>query len=135
MGPGRPPKRRRNITGLRNQPREAATASAEAIDPDSHPPSPHNLDDESGDSQAELRMFFDSTRFIFAGDGDGFDTDSDVEEDFESEDWDSDELREKMVALAMDHGDDFSDEDWLPRELRRKKKKTGVDAACSTDPG
>ena len=39
-----------------------------------------------------------------------------------SEDWEDEDLQERMFKLAVNEGDDPSDEDWLPYELKKKKK-------------
>ncbi|KAF9461685.1 hypothetical protein BDZ94DRAFT_1310317, partial [Collybia nuda] len=72
---------------------------------------------------ADLHMYLDSTRFIIADDDDGFESNSDLEEGEEGEDWETKDLQERLVNLAKEQGDDPTDEDWLPRELRKKKQK------------
>lgn len=145
MGRGRPPKRPRNINGLRNQPRNSspsghrdrlpcARSPVDAAGPDipslnTNLRSPDNAqsDDSDSDDGADLGNCHGCTRSsrAFTEGADGWDSDSEMEQESECEpDWEDDTLCERMVDLAMNEGDNLHDEDWLPRNLKRKRRKT-----------
>jgi len=75
--------------------------------------------------EQELGFHPDSTRFCIEDDNAGIESDSEVEETFDCEDWDDEELWENMTVLVVNVGDDPLDEDWVPPELKKKKQRTG----------
>ena len=130
MARGRPRKHTRNTTGLRNQSTQSSVPklpNGEHLGNDIEPAGaqvPRNSHDPSSSDkpERELGLHLDSTRFLINDDDAGMESDSDVEELSSGEDWDDEDLQERMFKLAMNEGDDPSDEDWLPYELKKKKK-------------
>lgn len=134
MTRGRPPKRPRNITGLRNQPARSC---------ESHPLNPeypiNRNTDPTGDSNSheaptgspndqpeqELGLHPDSTRLPINHENTGIELDSSVEELSECAEGDDKGLQKNTPKLAVDRRDDSSDEDWLPSELKKKKQRIG----------
>ncbi|KAG6901819.1 hypothetical protein C0995_007618, partial [Termitomyces sp. Mi166 len=49
---------------------------------------------------------------------------TEMEEFKDDQDWDNEDLTEKLIETACELGDDPNDEDWLLQELRKKKRKT-----------
>ncbi|KAF8522028.1 hypothetical protein JB92DRAFT_3141090 [Gautieria morchelliformis] len=122
MARGRPPKCRRNITGLRNQGGEPSGTDLPNVEPPANHPSDGPSPSDQPDEDEGLQLHLDSTRVLMDNDEAGIESGSEVEEMSELGDWDDEELQEKMYMLAVNIGDDPSDEDWIPPELRPKKK-------------
>ena len=110
MARGRRPKRIRSTTGLRNN-SSVLTATP-----------PRELSPDGWSEAASVGVYFDSTRLIIDEDDAGCESDLDVDDIFECEDWEDEGLRDNMYLLAVREGDDPSDEDWLPPGLHTKKK-------------
>ena len=121
MARGRPPKRRRNITGLRNQAGEPSGTDLPNVDPLTTHPTDASPSDQPKEDEG-LRLHPDSAKFVIDNDDAGVESRSEVEEMSDVEDWDDEELQEKMYMLAVNTGDDPTDEDWLPPGLQPKKK-------------
>jgi hypothetical protein len=124
MAWGRPSKHARNTSGLRNKskgslvtPAPVPETAVENLDLS------HDSRESSPDDHYDVGMYFDSTRPIVGNDDAGCESDIDVDEVFESKEWEDEELRDNMCLLAVQEGDDPSDEDWFPPGLRRKKKQ------------
>ncbi|KAG5651091.1 hypothetical protein H0H81_009867 [Sphagnurus paluster] len=134
MPAGRPRKRPRDTSGLRNQKKQHA--QDELTDQDNHGLRLDNDSvDGSGAAEAEQGVFSDAGmdfELLWERDelleGEEMDPgpESDVEElsDYEFE-WDDEELQENLIDFAEMHGDDPEDEDWHPNLHAKKKKKTG----------
>src|SRR5271168_1502740 len=120
-------KKTRNITGLRNQGKEAAHVHAVMQDgtgTDSAHCNDDNEDDE--DSHWVPRTQLDSLKPIW--DKDGTSDEEERNDDPASEccepNWETDMNNEglqvrMMMVVAMNYDDDAGDEDWTPESLRR----------------
>jgi len=134
---------KRNISGLRNQPK-ATAPEPDTVDECQHEAQPSNVAEPSRDgTEGDQRELVG----VEPGDDDMDDKDSDVDEKWDTHlrlgstkpCWDEDsedeyigevgcgmedianeEFQAKMVALAVELGDDPRDEDWIPESLRRK---------------
>ncbi|PCH35563.1 hypothetical protein WOLCODRAFT_156264 [Wolfiporia cocos MD-104 SS10] len=106
-----PSKHKRNITGLKNQCIKSPAApvpSTEAL-----------VEDDSAD-EWEPQLHHDSLKPAFLMEGQ--DSKSDVEEESDWEDLESEDFLQYMVEMAEEAGDDPRDEDWVPDAQRRGKK-------------
>lgn len=115
MARGRPPKRPRNTSGLKqNQPKPAEDTRQDR----QRSPSPS----EEGDGPGILD---DSLRVVINANQDGEAPDSDLEEISDCENEADEVLRDRMCEMAFDLGDeDSGDEEWVPGH-RRKKRAVG----------
>lgn len=125
MARGRPPKHARNTSGLRNKSKGSLVTPTPVPETAVENLNLSHLHDsrESSPDGYNVGMYFDSTRPIVGNDDAGCESDLDVDEVFESEEWEDEELRDNMSLLAVQEGDDPSDEDWFPPGLRRRKKQ------------
>jgi hypothetical protein len=101
-------KQKRNVTGLRNQPKKTHETLS-------------NTEDE--DEGWNTRMRFESLRPCWEMDSDGSENENEDEQYLE-EDWSGFHvagLQEKMMIFAINCGDDPRDEDWVPRRKMEKK--------------
>ncbi|EDR04366.1 uncharacterized protein LACBIDRAFT_330618 [Laccaria bicolor S238N-H82] len=124
---GRPPKKKRNISGLKNQPAPSVIPIPSAIgesagkNADKHYPSanPGELlpDDEEQDDQPPQDMK------DLASSEQEDDPDSDFESDHEWKGLTSRELGKKLAELSCEIDEDPNDMDWIPYRLRRLKGK------------
>lgn len=125
---GRPPKAsKKNLAGLRNQPRALASDSSCSASRNASPSS-SALEGELGDRVivhgAGFQVRFDSLRVSWEDEDQGWE--SDVDEDIEdTEDiWEREELTPAIVKLI--EAEDEHDGDWLPSHLRwAELRKTG----------
>ncbi|EDR10094.1 uncharacterized protein LACBIDRAFT_325694 [Laccaria bicolor S238N-H82] len=123
-------KQKKNITGLRNQPKTAShikdnvtVATAPA-----HPVTHADVDDQSDNDEGwDPHVRLDSNRPCW--DSDDEEKDSEDEADVEDEvieagedGWRSESLQVGLMVLAIEIGDDPRDEDWIPEAVRRKHK-------------
>jgi len=115
---GRPPKKKRNISGLRNQPKiytvdnpltpifESAEPEVDGDCDDINHSLPHDIKDLASSEQED---------------------DGDLDSDFESDDeWKgltSIDLGKRLAALSCKIDNDDEDQDWIPYKLRRQKGK------------
>ena len=119
MPRGRPPNKKRNISGLKNQPAssdirlppilESAEQNADNYDT----PCPHS-DEEEDQHKQDMKDFASSEQED--------DLDSEFESDHEWKGLTSTELGKKLAVLSCDI-DDTNDADWIPYKLRRQKGK------------
>jgi hypothetical protein len=127
MTRGRPSKRARNITGLRNQHQPAVSHLPNEERPTRNPvPIRSRESRPHDDPEADLGIYFDSARLVIDDDDDGMVSEPDLEELQEFGEWDDEELQERMYMLAVEEGDDPSDENWVPPQLKKKRRRTGV---------
>lgn len=122
MARGRPRKRTRNISGLRNQgPRSSIpqllVAESLAGTNDAEPPDSSLLDRP----KQELALNSD-TNTVIGGEDAGKESIAEVEEAPSCGDWENGGMQEGMVKLAVNGGDDLRDEDWLPYQLKNTKR-------------
>ena len=143
MARGRPQKRARNTTGLRNQRRELTRIVPDGPDlPNAEPltnvaptdDSHENSDPSTSDiPERELGLYFDSAKFIFDNENAGIESDLEIDELSSCGDWGDEDLQESLIRMAANEGDNPSDENWLPYGLRKKKKpRTGEFQSSST---
>ena len=140
MGRGRPQKRSRNTTGLRNQQQLERISTpgphlpntepltnvqvAPTDDSDSHDNSHSSTPDIP---EQELGLYFDSTRFIIDNENAAIESDLELEVEELSlcGDWGDEDLQENLIQMAVNDGDSPLDENWLPYGwygLKMKKK-------------
>ena len=144
-----PPKKkpRRNISGLRNQPKLTTDSShtdgpmpcAPNAAPTVLPDLPIDNDLDDVDDEWIPNVQLDSNKPLWNGEESGDDIDSENEEDF------LDKIEEErlgvnprkyrnkglyvaLMRMAIDVGDDPTDEDWVPKKTRKKlqKERKGV---------
>lgn len=131
---GRKPKQKRNISGLRNQPKAPTPPLQSSPTPEPSPESRKTrVEDVEEDVEWSPQTRFDSSKPIW----DEEDESSDEQENVSSPDGDigtveewgewnelaQDGLHVNLMKLAIENGDDPRDEDWIPQSLRRKRKK------------
>ncbi|KAI0245083.1 hypothetical protein BJV78DRAFT_1289181 [Lactifluus subvellereus] len=124
MPSGRPRKRAKNISGLRNQPQPANQSdsepphASEAVNVADTTQSQSHRDGMDEDSMENL--IFDSLKLNFAEEDAGG-SESDWEELSEWEEPANEHFGESMAALALKESPD--DMDWLPDGLKRKLER------------
>ncbi|PCH43236.1 hypothetical protein WOLCODRAFT_153293 [Wolfiporia cocos MD-104 SS10] len=107
----RPSKHKRNITGLKNQCIKSPAAPV--------PSTEASVEDDSAD-EWEPQLHHDSLKLAFLMEGQ--DSKSDVEEESDWKDLESEDFLQCMVEMAEEAGDDPRDEDWVPDAQWRGKK-------------
>ena len=122
MGSGRPKKRSRNISGLRNQPGASKTKPVHAT------PIPEDSQDETSEletsdsaADAHLNLVHDSLKPRFDADDAGSGSDLDEESDWEE--LEDEEMLTKMVKLIEVLEGKAEDAEWIPAELMRAREK------------
>jgi hypothetical protein len=131
-----PPRRHRNIAGLKNQhptlaeivPGQSTPGSVELVEPeekDLHVPRHMTLPANSEELDKDWcpGTAFDSMKIIVNEDGGEMDSEAEELVDSEWDDLNDEEFCENLYDMAMREGDYLTDEDWLPSELKRKKCK------------
>ena len=118
---GRPQKRCKNTSGLRNIKMVSPSQSSK----DSPAP---ECDREASVSRSdgwEPHQVHDSLKPVWDAEG----ADSDIDEEQEWEDLEDPEFLQQMIKLAVNAGDDPQDETWLPDKQKKieKKKKSMCD--------
>ena len=124
-------RQKRNISGLRNQPKpifEPSPTEATATKPSSDIPAQPNPDHEDEDEDLGLRCL-DSLKLLWRADDEEESTEEEDPKNREDEfdEWDGQQefgeesLYIKLMTLAIDSGDDPRDDDWVPEGLRRRK--------------
>jgi hypothetical protein len=131
-------RQKRNISGLKNQPKpipEPSSTESPVVEPTSTIQEQLSLDPEDTAENADEDLGLrcpDSLKPLWRADDDD---EGCMQAGEELEDgW---ELREenlyiKLMTLAIDNGDDPRDEDWVPRGLRRKKQGEKGYFHCNT---
>ena len=138
-----PPKKKakRNISGLRNQPKSTADSShteeLSSCGPDFRGsamlPDPQ-IDKDADDEEWTPNMQFDSNKPAWDGDESEDEIGSENEEDFLDQLEDANPgvnpgkyrnrcLYVALMRMAIDVGDDPTDEDWVPKKTRKKLRK------------
>ena len=106
---GRPPKKKRNISGLRNQPilsDLSFTPISESADGKEDNLPQHDMKDLASSEQED-------------------DSDSEFESDDEWKGLTSIEFGKRLAALSCKIDGDQEDTDWIPYRLRQKREKKG----------
>jgi len=137
-------KKKRNITGLRNQPK-LTPSHVESVPPISNSDLPqcsdaqaaHSLDPDEEEWCPYLQ--FDSSKPEWDASDTEDDVDSEDEQDFldskeeqrpgvNTRRYRNDSLHIALIRTAIRAGDDLRDEDWVPKKVRKKlrKEKTGA---------
>jgi len=117
---GRPPKKKRNISGLRNQPKISTV---------DNPLSPifesaeQEVNGDCDDITGNHRLPHDIKDLASSEQEDDGDLDSDFESDDEWKGLTSIDLGKRLAALSCKIDDDDEDQDWIPYKLRRRKGK------------
>lgn len=131
MPAGRPRKRPRNLTGLRNQkPQDVPVPVAQPTPIDQSaglkkaPNDSQGADvqDEPKEPDAELLGKTMGQKEVEGEEKP--EADNDNEEVAVLDDWNDEELHENMIRLAANEGNNPQDEDWVPYELQKSKKRT-----------
>jgi len=145
-------KQKRNITGLRNQPkaashveesvnvniRAAETSQSNPAMTDINGQSDNKEPDEGWDAHVKL----DSNNPCWELDNDEEDSGSEEDEEGNVEgevteagedNWRNEGLHVGLMVLAIEIGDDPRDEDWIPNELRRKYKAWMAKGKCGEE--
>jgi hypothetical protein len=129
-------KQKRNISGLKNQPKplpEPSSTEPLVVEPSSESNTAERVgSDLEDDEDQDLGLKCpDSSKLLWRADDDEEEPMPEGKGDSESgiEDWDThQELEDKglyimLMNLAVDNGDDPRDEDWVPEDLRRKRRR------------
>ncbi|OCH93511.1 hypothetical protein OBBRIDRAFT_858963 [Obba rivulosa] len=125
MPHGWPPKRPRNISGLRNQAERASTASVQSpslrySNIEASADSASSEDDLDADLSWTPGLVHDSLKVDYQlKDGD-----VDVEEESDWEELDNEDFFEMMIEFARDAGDDPRDKDWAPETRQSASKQS-----------
>jgi hypothetical protein len=117
---GRPPKKKRNISGLKNQPSLSEVPLLPTVESASQ--IADNYEDDDGDNEIE-----DDPHPPDMKDMASSEQEDNLNSDFESDDeWKgltSQELGTRLAEMSCEIGDDPTDVDWIPYSLRRRKGK------------
>jgi hypothetical protein len=120
MPRGCPPKKKRNISGLKNQPNPAPNLLPQI--PEATELEPALLDLPDVDNEEELTFQFDM-KDLASSEQEDDGTDSEFDE--AEEEWKgltSTELGKKLAVLSCRIDDDNHDHDWIPYKLRPQIK-------------
>ena len=118
---GCPPKKKRNLSGLKNQPAPSEILVPSAVESaDKHHPSanPGKVPDDKEQDDQPPRDMKD-----LASSEQEDNPDSDFKSDHEWKGFTSREVRKKMVELSCEIDEDPNDMDWIPYRLRHLKGK------------
>jgi hypothetical protein len=146
-------KQKRNITGLRNQPK-ATSHVEESVDinfskaAETCPSNPAMADingpsdNETPDEGWDAHVKFDSNKPCWELDSEEEDSEHEEDKEGDVEDevmeagesnWRNEGLHVGLMVLAIEIGDDPRDEDWIPDELRRKYKARMAKGKCNEE--
>ncbi|KII84350.1 hypothetical protein PLICRDRAFT_46228 [Plicaturopsis crispa FD-325 SS-3] len=127
-GRGRPSKRARNKSGLKNQSRAARSNPSDSVADDarrSSSQSSGSTDQDQEESEwAELTRIFDGLKLQYSEEGSEFEGDDDLEDVDEQSEWEGledEEFTEVLAAMAID--EDPNDHDWIPEKIRKKAER------------
>ncbi|KAF8173666.1 hypothetical protein BJ912DRAFT_859119, partial [Pholiota molesta] len=121
---GRPAKKKRNISGLRNQPAIPANHLPSIIESggentdSNHPISNPDVGEEAVETEEPPQDMKD-----MASSEREDDSDSDFESEDDSKGFTSTELGKRLALQSWEIEDDPDDQDWIPYNLRRQKGK------------
>lgn len=113
---GRPPKKKKNISGLRNQP---ATSSENQLTPILESVG-QDVDGDQGRGDGDLPRY--DLKDLASSEREE-EEDSEFESDYEWKGLTSIEFGKKLAALSSKIDDDQDDTDWIPYRLGRKRGK------------
>ncbi|KAI0308562.1 hypothetical protein OF83DRAFT_1180666 [Amylostereum chailletii] len=134
-GRGRPPKRKRNISNLRNQPStqtstplspQAAAGSvpeeASENDPNEEVHAETDADTDT-DMDWDPAVVFDGLRIVENEDVDGMGPETEVEEVEDDDELNDEDFCQRLCELAEQMDDDPKDETWVPDWQKRKRRR------------
>ncbi|KAF9457874.1 hypothetical protein BDZ94DRAFT_1313815 [Collybia nuda] len=130
-------KQKRNITGLRNQPRAipdlpmqpplTPVVISEGTQNQINPELEDHRDEDC--EEGPVKSYQDSLKSTWEEEDKGKVEAEIIDEEDTEEEFNSDRLYVKLMNLAMENGDDPRDENWIPENLRRRKKqKKGIES-------
>ena len=121
MAPGRPRKKPRNISGLRNQPDRLSPLPGSHLKSDGTAPHSTPSQSHSRAPSPDDQYFPDRHDLANSEVGSEIDQDESGEEEQDFwEDLDDEEFRERLIKMAVE--DDPKDVDWIPLKKKGKAK-------------
>jgi hypothetical protein len=118
---GRPPKKKRNISGLRNQPSSSKVPLLPAVE--STGQNADNNEDDNGGNEIKDDPSPPDMKDMASSEQEDNQVDSEFESDDEWEGLTSQELGARLAELSCKIDDDPTNVDWIPNSLRRRKRK------------
>ncbi|KIJ95201.1 hypothetical protein K443DRAFT_683197 [Laccaria amethystina LaAM-08-1] len=118
---GRPPKKKRNISGLRNQPSSSKVPFLPAVE--STGQNADNNEDDNGGNEIKDDPSPPDMKDMASSEQEDNQVDSEFESDDEWKGLTSQELGVRLAELSCKIDDDPTNVDWIPNSLRRRKRK------------